>query len=274
MEAGIETDRNYLGEEVHRFSDCEAYQRSKCLSHDYQRERRKDAVKKAVHDKMDNSIDDQKKLDALHYMNNKPVAKLMKFLPRPHECLENQLNSITLDHVHKCYIDELKGFIHVRKFDSLKIPRHLKFKWPLKGDTEKAIAGETNLLSLAMDVRKSNVILPTIFDAPEPPPCSEHYRNTTRSITGIPINDSHYTAISIHNWDGIISPHTALFLSHWYDMGLDGSIILLWGRKFRYDTQWWVSIGTKKQRITTNPDESIREQDYLLWTFCNELVSQ
>ena len=97
MEAGIETDRNYLGEEVHRFSDCEAYQRSKCLSHDYQRERRKDAVKKAVHDKMDNTVDDQKKLDALHDMSIKTVAKLMKFLPRPHECLENQLNSITLD---------------------------------------------------------------------------------------------------------------------------------------------------------------------------------
>ena len=79
MEAGIESDRNYLGEEVHRFSNCEAYQRSKCLSHNYQRERRQDAVKKAVHDKIDNGIGDQKKLDALHDMSNKTIAKLMKF---------------------------------------------------------------------------------------------------------------------------------------------------------------------------------------------------
>jgi len=121
MEAGIEIDRNYLVEEVHHFSDCEAYQRSKCLSHNYQRERRQDAVKKA----------------------------------RPHECLKNQLNNITLDHLYECYVDELKGFIHVRKFDLLKIPRHLKFKWPLKGDVEKAVADETNLLSLALEFHKS-----------------------------------------------------------------------------------------------------------------------
>ena len=47
-ECGFGCDMNYAHETTHRYSDCETYQRSKCLSHSFQREQRIRAAKNVL----------------------------------------------------------------------------------------------------------------------------------------------------------------------------------------------------------------------------------
>jgi hypothetical protein len=67
----------------------------------------------------------------------------------------------------KLKADYLKGFIHVRTFDSVEKPK--TFKWPNRGQTKDALAGVNCLVLLAYKCRQSPEKLITPPAKPEPP---------------------------------------------------------------------------------------------------------
>ena len=158
-------DKKYDGSIVSRTSECEAWQRAKCLSADYQRNLRLLKVQLFADDSTQRGIEAQTQTDDIHAMNISCTNNILKVVdlrvmphPRP-QCPD--LSLLPLLVFAECSKPMLRGFIHVRMFDSVKSCIEAGFKWPKnKGKLQDAINGEYNLIKLAHSVACKNIILP------------------------------------------------------------------------------------------------------------------
>ena len=156
---GICADTNLANENVWRNSDCEMYQRSKCLTHLWQRNRRvvaRDAQLLKINLK---EVDKFKKYDKMMQYNVDAEQKLKTKLPHPRQDQPKIFTETSLLNFSSCNNNELKSFIHVRTFNTYKIPSNLKWIWPKKGKLVDAQNSEPNLLMLAFNCRNKIVLL-------------------------------------------------------------------------------------------------------------------
>ena len=117
-------DKKYDGSIVSRTSECEAWQRAKCLSADYQRNLRLLKVQLFEDNSTQRDIEAQTQTDDIHAMNTSCTNNLLKVVdlrvmphPRP-QCPDLSLLPLLV------FVDwsmpMLRGCIHVRMFDSVK----------------------------------------------------------------------------------------------------------------------------------------------------------
>ena len=100
-------------------------------------------------------------------MNEEATKKILTLLPRPYE--KNPLGGATRAMLQKLVTDQLKAFIHVRKFHVLSP----KFKWPKKGKADEVTNGADTLIGLAFNCRLDHLILPMVLlctNLPQTPP--------------------------------------------------------------------------------------------------------
>ena len=153
LSMSIAADSNYAHTKVYYTSTCKTYQRSKSLSHSYQRNLRILASRKVLDTRKEKVDKAHHKFDNIKILNDNAVAKLVSYLPRPYEKI--QLHTTTMDHLHNINITEFKSFIHARHFNTSKIPRSSKFKYPNKGSIVDATEGVNCLLRMAFDCQTS-----------------------------------------------------------------------------------------------------------------------
>ena len=159
LSMGIAADANYAHTKVYHTSTSETYQRSKSLSHSYQRNLRILATRKVLDSKKGKVDKAHQKLDDIHKLNTIAVSKLLSYLPRPHEKIP--LHATTMIHLHSINVPELKAFIHARQFDTANIPCSSKIKFPNKGSIVDANEGVPCLLQMTFDCRTSPILLLT-----------------------------------------------------------------------------------------------------------------
>ena len=162
---GFKVDRNYEGDIIRRESTCEAWQRAKCLSSQYQKDLR---TRKANVYHLTKSVklaDTQKCLSNMHTQNQKCIKHLLSvvsnvLMPRPHMRLPD-MSTFVMENFASCNKDLLQGFIYVREFSHWKVSTTNGFKWPKKKENlDAANRGSYNYISLAFGVRSKLVILP------------------------------------------------------------------------------------------------------------------
>ena len=154
---GILPDRSYNNTIVHRTSDAEHFQRSKSLSHSYQREKRLHAIQHAISKVQVKQNKSDAKLDSITNNNTKACSSLSKLLPRPFEKI--LYSNTTMNRLLTLSVPLITAFIHVRTFDSAYFPRGSKFRYPNKGTITEALNGKCNLIRMAYDCRTKIILL-------------------------------------------------------------------------------------------------------------------
>ena len=154
QEMSVKPDTNYANHPAHCYSDCKSYQRSKSLSHVYQREQRIAASSVIFQKEKEKGNVEKLKLDSIHMLNNLATELILTLLPKPTH--ENPLEGVSYNILYKLSVEQLQAFIHVRKFDRAKV----KFKWRKKGKINKAEDGEEDLLAKVLEYSTVDVTLP------------------------------------------------------------------------------------------------------------------
>ena len=161
---GFLRDRDFNGNEIRRISECESWQRAKCLSCTYQRDLRKRKLDTYQDLRSTKASELQASLDVKHNDNIACTSRLLSVAnpiayPRPMECYPS-LGGLTMDNFGECNMTMLKGFIYVREYKSIRDKSNPLFVWPKnRGSVESANMGQQNLISYAYKVRMNTIIL-------------------------------------------------------------------------------------------------------------------
>jgi hypothetical protein len=143
-------------------------QRAKCLTHEHQvklREKRLEAAMAAMNVRHVKKVKDF--MDLLQ-MHDECVVELGKVAPLVDE--PSQLDLVHFSN-HKIQVKHLKGYIHVRTWETVETPKG--YKWKNKGNLQEAQAGIDCLILQAHKLRSAPVKLkdkPAAPVKPSPPP--------------------------------------------------------------------------------------------------------